>query len=197
MLLNKKITNLVVLLIACFCVASFTCCTTPQQNNPIVMQEQEDLLSLINWETGASYMPNGIACNNEYGDEFSIKTYHGLISPFVTDTEQFAKEFNLVCGDAENINLRSVCWKEDELDAWDETNCDRVDYVDVICKKEGNIVGFVVVKITAEKIQSEQNYFIKFNSQIIKSTYFPKVDGKYQDVSKEQINEYIEEAKEV
>lgn len=64
-------------------------------------------------------------------------------------------------------------------------------------QKKGNIVGFVVVKITAEKIQSEQNYFIKFNSQIIKSTYFPKVDGKYQDVSKEQINMYIEEAKEV
>ncbi|MCM1289873.1 MAG: hypothetical protein NC132_03460 [Corallococcus sp.] len=65
------------------------------------------------------------------------------------------------------------------------------DYVDIIVKIDGQIVGYGVVEIT----QTGEEPLFSWESQVLVAKIFPKVDGKYQTVSEKYVIEKMTEAK--
>lgn len=63
-------------------------------------------------------------------------------------------------------------------------------YVDVIARIDNKIVGFASIFIYNEK-----NLGLSFKPYLLESVVFPKVDGEYQDISIEYVQDKLEEAK--
>ena len=91
------------------------------------------------------------------------------------------------------LNPQKTCtYKYNSYIYWHESNKDTqlidYDYINIVLKDNDNIIGFAVVVI-----KHIGNYV--YSSSILKSVIFPKVDGKYQNITSEQINRFIDECK--
>lgn len=66
-------------------------------------------------------------------------------------------------------------------------NCGGV-YLDIVIKADGNVIGYAVFEIGAGRS-------MVFTSSLKASVYFPKVDGEFQTVTDEYVNQQIANAK--
>jgi len=67
-------------------------------------------------------------------------------------------------------------------------------YVDVFLKTEDNIIGYAVIEIYPYHIYSD-GHVCDYRARFLKSIIFPKIDGKYQNITKEYVQAAIEEVK--
>jgi len=67
-------------------------------------------------------------------------------------------------------------------------NFDEKSFVEIVVKKEENIIGYALVKIVA----TNNNWH---KPEVVKQALFPKVNGEYQDITEEKMNSIFEELK--
>ena len=88
-----------------------------------------------------------------------------------------------------------MCWTEGDLRATDFGEPDEDGYghggvyLDVVIRVEGHIVGYAVVEMV-------DCGGLMICAELIASEYFPMVNGQYEQITQEQVNAYIAQAKE-
>lgn len=68
-------------------------------------------------------------------------------------------------------------------------------YIDIIIREDTTIVGYAVVKIDLDHLDSTTEYPCTYYATLVKSVSFPKVNGSYQNVTYEYVRMEMEQIK--
>ena len=171
----KKLICIGVMLVMVF---SFVGC-----GNGFREKKTKDMIELHTWYI-TSGVPNN-AIKLSYSDENAVFECIVDEGNFRTGF-QYSKNKSAKHGD-------TIYWVPWETDLDGEptsaiTQAERT-FVEIILKVDDNIIGYAVIKI--ERKGDSRSY----NAKILKSALIPKVDGEYQNVTKEQIKNAIEKIK--
>lgn len=67
-------------------------------------------------------------------------------------------------------------------------------YIDIILKKGSNIIGYAVISIVSPKAP-DGSYIYAWRNKILKTSIFPKIKGRYQNITDEQVKMLISNVK--
>lgn len=175
--MKKTLTVLLVVALCLACVQVFAACE--QGGEPTVIEDKSDLISSGVYSEAMSVDGMWIVFNAESENaKFECKSYKAkLIGGGVT---------------AQNDTRKSIV---DDMVKWcplengKEMDIPK-DYVDVIVKIDGHIVGYGVVEITQTSDSPSS-----WTSRVLVAKVFPQVDGKYQNVLEKYVTDKIADAK--
>lgn len=165
-----------VLVILCGFLVCFGALGGCKDENNIVERDVEEIVQLENWFF-SSGIPNYIIrfiYNNE-NTVFHCCVERGAF--WVKDSQKYEKETTINAGDCLYWNPIALNSDVKEI------------YVDIIMKENENFVGYVIIKI--EKIDETGDY----RAEVVKSTVFPKIEGKYQPITEAQVRKKIKKIK--
>lgn len=119
----------------------------------------------------------------------------GIEVPFISD--EFEKEVNDF-----TMPEDMICWQPINRDVRDgsdpyESEVFQYAYVVIIQKEEGHIVGCAILELTLSDVDEMHNKFVRaYTAELIVSISFPKVNGEYQEVTREYIENKLNKIKE-
>ena len=159
------------LIIALSCLGFATGCKEIKSN----VEEGSSMVELNTWFFTSGVPNNVIKVKHENSNAiFEIKVYNGHI-------------FGIGAG-----FTRTTTLKVGEETSWQviiEQSVD-MDYVDIVVKVNKNIIGYVVIKINRVG-----DSWLNYTPTILKSVTFPKVNGRYQKVTEEYVQQQIKQVK--
>jgi len=164
--------------LAIVCVVLFSGCPEVIPDEPEEPEEVE-LVDLNCW--GLPISMSSVRVNQiimKYHDEnvvFICSTDNGGFHPVSSDEHYFVKNVSLSSGEV-------IAWLfSDPVGSTTVYHA----FIEVILKIDDNIVGYVV-------IEACRIHLVASKGNILKSVFFPKVGGKYQNISEEDIRTEIE-----
>lgn len=92
----------------------------------------------------------------------------------------------------ETADSRFIYWENLDPDTWDLIAPQEPIYLDVVISQEGHITGYAVLEI----IPISDDNGLLYRAELLKSAAFPKIAGKYQNVTEENVQEQIRLVKE-
>lgn len=145
----------------------------------IIQVETEDMIdcTMFRYNSSSSWIGNPIAL--KYMDEnavFECTVDIGYIV-LLGDPTQYVKNTHLK-------PYAGLCWMPEN-----GMKAERA-FVDIILKNDGNIIGYAVIEIYPNNPLGST-----FLARTLKSAFFPKVDGKFQNVAENQVKTIIEKIK--
>lgn len=145
-------------------------------NGSKLVEENQDLVELINWDNATSYSPQGIRTTYNNPDVmYEISADRGAF-----------------CVSSYAVFFQKTTLRREETIRWTRVDDEDITlaYIDVIVRVENDIIGYAVIKIT-----SPDGSAFSHNAEIIKSVIFPKVNGEYQKVTQKQVEKKIKVTK--
>jgi len=155
----------------------------------IVEIETDDMIGfpISSWSSGSSTWlgyPIELKHPNEKAVfECTADTGHFYIKPPSVVPVEFVLKAIVSAGEQVQWNN----WGDDPPSLWSE----RV-LVDIILKIDGNFAGYAVVEI--DKMIDAPGLG-SYNAKLLKSAFFPQIDGKYQSITEEQVKTLIKKVK--
>lgn len=166
-------------------VMAATCFAGCASENQFGLREKNDenMVKLASWGLVASTVEvNKIALTGEEGSEFVCSTSSNDPQEegvFILNIRSSAASVTVSSGS-------SVYWSNvfyDDENYMSTAQKDTI-WLEFINRKDSHTIGYAVVKVI--KIDE-----IRYEAEVMKSVTFPKSEGKYQDVTNEQINRLI------
>lgn len=158
----------------------------------IIMQEGIEVPLNYNWSLAMSSRP-GIPL------KLSTPEYPDLIFEVLVDGGELlfwgAGDIKYLGSSYKAENDSTIYWtsmtqtEEGDFELYTENEA----YINIIMREEKNIVGYAVVEIYKGGLEDEPSH--TYYAKLLKSTSFPKVNGKYQNVSSEYVASEAERIK--
>ena len=172
------------------CIFLFAC--SPKNELGIYEKEEEDMVTLDVWGDTSGFSTvevNQITLTGAKDSEFVCST----------STQDPGKEGNFIFRSTPYSSETSVTVSSGTTVFWSYRHYDEngmltagsdTVWLEFINRKDSDIIGYAVVKV-------EKLGYCNYEAEVIKAVSFPKVNGKYQEVTEEQVNQLIDSAKEI
>ena len=176
----KKVTFIILFYLLFFCLSGCNNNINEEQKNKIIEEETSEIVEYMvpffGYDLNYGAMPVFLK-DNSAKYSYDLLSYNG----YVTTSEIGTLHENLT--DIKNAHW--VGWNPGYKDIENEVYFDKAYFV-IIQKELDNIVGYVIIRL----IQDDDVYFAYY-SEIMKSVFFPKVDGNFQEVTLDYVKEMV------
>ena len=131
-------------------------------------------------------MPNG----GPSDVAFTFKTEDENLTCICTTEKGFLRHPDTSLSKERTMSANQTCYWE----YFKTVKKNFVDFVSIEVQEDGHIVGYAVIKITWSSSNSHNLHFIAEN---VSSNWFPEVDGEYQDITQDQIEKILKNARDL